>query len=134
MHSFYFHSFLIQKGTDLFLSRSDIIILVLANVALFGSIIWLFTKDKLLIRLSILAILLAFRITHNIEGSWTGFIWDLTPAPEIYKFYFLQYLFIVIPGTIAGDLFYNWMKSSDADSSSDNGSKNSLSLLTSDIH
>ena len=111
------------KGTGFLLSRSDIIILVLANVALVGSIIWLFTKDRLLIRLSILALLLAFRITHNIEGSWTGFIWNLTPAPEIYKFYFLQYLFIVIPGTIAGDLFYNWMKSSDADSSSDNKSK-----------
>ena len=112
-----------SNGNGFSLNRSDIIILVLANVALFGSIIWLFTKDKLLIRLSILALLLAFRITHNIEDSWTGFIWNLTPAPEIYKFYFLQYLFIVIPGTIAGDLFYNWMKSSDADSSSDNKSK-----------
>ena len=111
------------KGSGFLLSRSDIIILVLANVALFGSIIWLFTKDKLLIRLAILALLLAFRITHNIEGSWTEFIWNLTPASEIYKFYFLQYLFIVTPGTIAGDLFYNWMKSSDTDSSSDNKSK-----------
>jgi hypothetical protein len=108
------------KGTGFLLSRSDIIILVLANVALFGSIIWLFTKDKLLIRLAILALLLAFRITYNIEGSWTGFIWNLTPAPEIYKFYFLQYLFIVIPGTIAGDLFYKWMKSTDENASSDN--------------
>jgi predicted acyltransferase len=108
-----------SKGTGFLLSRSDIIILVLANVALFGSIIWLFTKDNLLIRLSLLAILLAFRITHNIEGSWTGFIWNLTPAPEIYKFYFLQYLFIVIPGTIAGDLFYKWMKSTDENSSTD---------------
>lgn len=111
------------KGSGFLLSRSDIIILVLANVALFGSIIWLFTKDKLIIRLAILAFLIAFRVTHNIEGSWTGFIWNLTPAPEIYKFYFLQYLFIVIPGTIAGDLFYKWMKSSDADSSLENESK-----------
>jgi len=111
------------KGAGFLLSRSDIIILVLANVALFGSIIWLLTNDKLLIRLSILAFLLAFRVTHNIEGSWTGYIWNLTPAPEIYKFYFLQYLFIVIPGTIAGDLFYKWMKASDTDPSSDNESK-----------
>lgn len=111
------------KGTGFLLSRSDIIILVLANVALFGSIIWLLTKDQLLIRLSILSILLAFRVTHNIEGSWTGYIWNLTPAPEIYKFYFLQYLFIVIPGTFAGDLFYKWMKASDTDPSSENESK-----------
>lgn len=111
------------KGSGFLLSRSDIIILVLANVALFGSIIWLLTKDNLLIRLAILAVLLAFRVTHNIEGSWTGYIWNLTPASEIYKFYFLQYLFIVIPGTIAGDLFYKWMKASDTDPSSENESK-----------
>ncbi|MCS7052686.1 MAG: DUF5009 domain-containing protein [Ignavibacterium sp.] len=98
------------KGQGFLLSRSDIIILVLANVALFGSIIWLFTQEKILIRLGILAFLLAFRITHNIDGSWTKIIWDATPLPEIYKFYFLQYLFIVIPGTIVGDIFYKWMK------------------------
>lgn len=111
------------KGSGFLLSRSDIIILVLANVALFGSIIWLFTKDNLLFRLSILTFLLAFRITHNIEGSWTGFIWNLTPVPEIYKFYFLQYLFIVIPGTIAGDLFYKWMHSSTEEDYSDKKTK-----------
>lgn len=90
---------------------------------MFGSVIWLLTNDKLFIGLSILAFLLAFRVTHNIEGSWTGYIWNLTPAPEIYKFYFLQYLFIVIPGTIAGDLFYKWMKVSYNDASFENESK-----------
>ncbi len=98
------------KGQGFLFSRSDIIILVLANVALFGSIIWLFTQNKILIRLGILAFLLAFRITHNIDGSWTKIIWDATPIPEVYKFYYLQYLFIVIPGTIVGDFIYNWMK------------------------
>ncbi len=107
------------KGSGFLLSRSDIIILVLANVALFGSIIWLFTQDKILLRLGILAFFLAFRITHNIEGSWTKIIWDATPVPEIYKFYYLQYLFIVIPGTIIGDLIYNWMKSANTNNYSD---------------
>lgn len=99
------------KGSGFLLSRSDIIILVLANVALAGSIVWLFTQNNLLARLSVLAFLLAFRITHNIDGSWTKIIWDFSPVPEIYKFYFLQYLFIVIPGTIVGDLIYKWIKS-----------------------
>jgi len=108
---FFFSQLTYSKGSGFLLSRSDIIILVLANVALFGSIIWLFTKDNLLFRLSFLAFLLAFRITHNIEGSWTAWIWNLTPVPEIYKFYFLQYLFIVIPGTIVGDLIYKLINS-----------------------
>ncbi len=107
------------KGSGFLLSRSDIIILVLANVALFGSIIWFFTQDKILLRLGILAFLLAFRITHNIEGSWTKIVWNATPVPEIYKFYYLQYLFIVIPGTIIGDLIYKWMKSDSPTTDSD---------------
>ena len=107
---FLFSKLTYTKGDGFLLSRSDIIILVLANVALFGSIIWLLTKDKILIRLSILAFLLSFRITHNIEGSWTKIIWDFSPIPEIYKFYFLQYLFIVIPGTIIGDLILSYSR------------------------
>jgi len=109
---FLFSQLTYSNGNGFLLSRSDIIILVLANVALFGSIIWIFTKDNLFIRFSILAFLLAFRITHSIEGSWTAWIWNLTPTSEIYQFYFLQYLFVVIPGTIAGDLFFKWMKCS----------------------
>jgi predicted acyltransferase len=111
-----------SNGNGFSLNRSDIIILVLANVALFGSIFWLFSKDNLLIRFSILSFLLAFRLTHNIEGSWTAWIWNLTPTSEIYQFYFLQYLFIIIPGTIAGDLFYKWIKSSSEEISRDNTS------------
>ena len=99
------------KGSGFLLSRSDIIIIVLANVALFGSVIWLFTRDRLIARLAILAFLLAFRITHGIAGSWTAWVWNATPAAQVYTFYFLQYLFIVIPGTIAGDLYYQWMQS-----------------------
>lgn len=91
------------------IGRSDIIIIVLANTAAVGSVIWIFTREKIFIRLIILALLLAFRLTHNIEGSWTKIIWDATPLSEVYRFYFLQYLFIVIPGTIVGDLFLKWM-------------------------
>lgn len=122
------------KGSGFLLSRSDIIILVLANVALFGSIIWLFTQDKILIRLGILAFLLAFRITHNIDGSWTKIIWNASPIPEIYKFYFLQYLFIVIPGTIVGDIFYKWMNSkNEVDTTESKYYSASLFVLSSSI-
>lgn len=96
------------------IGRSDIIIIVLANCAAAGSIIWIFTREKIYIRIVILAALLAFRLTHTIDGSWTKFIWDVSPLPEVYRFYFLQYLFIVIPGTIIGDLFMKRMNSNVA--------------------
>lgn len=93
------------------LGRSDIIILVLANVAVAGSIIWLFTKENMIARLGILGLLIALRLTQSVDGSWNSLIWNFSPFPWLYKLYYLQYLFIVIPGTIIGDMILKWMKS-----------------------
>ncbi len=106
---------------------NDIIILVLANMALFGAILWLFTRQNWYLRLGILVLYFALRLTHNIDDSWNKLLWDFRPLalpagffPGLYDsllsigidlkrtvFYnpdFLKYLMIVIPGTIAGDL------------------------------
>lgn len=91
-------------------TRSDIIIIVLANVAVFGSILWIHTRENILLRLGVLGVLMAFRLTQGIEGSWNQMLWTFTPFPWMYKLYYLQYLFIVIPGSIAGDLIYRWIK------------------------
>jgi len=96
--------------------RSDIIIIVLTNMAIFGSLIWLITQNKLLIRLGILGILGAIRLAHP-EVGWVKWLWDFSLFPWIYKLYYLQYLFIVIPGTIVGDLIHSWMKSKIPDES-----------------
>jgi hypothetical protein len=53
---------------------------------------------------------LAIRLSnmpHSL-GGWVTDIWDYSPAPWIYKLYYLQYLCIVLPGTIAGDLIVRW--------------------------
>lgn len=97
------------------LYRSDIIILVLANVAVFGSLIWLFTQKNMLLRLSILGFLIAMRLTHEVDGSWNQWLWNFSPFPWLYKLYYLQYLFIVLPGTIIGDMLLKWMKQTNGD-------------------
>ncbi|HZQ45652.1 MAG TPA: DUF5009 domain-containing protein [Verrucomicrobiae bacterium] len=94
--------------------RSDIIIIVLANMAVFGSMVWILTRKHLLPRLGILGILLAIRLPnmpHPI-GGWVSDIWKYSPdgLSWIYKLYYLQYLCIVIPGTIAGDLILQWTR------------------------
>ncbi len=101
------------KGGSFSTGRSDIIILVLANTALFGSLIWLFTRKNILLRLGILGFLIAMRLTHDIDGSWNQWLWNFSPFPWLYKFYYLQYLFIVIPGTIIGDFIYKWLNSEE---------------------
>ncbi|MGE5402813.1 MAG: DUF5009 domain-containing protein [Ignavibacteriales bacterium] len=101
-------------GSGFLVTRSDIIILVLANVAFFGGVIWLFTQNNVLLRLGLLAFYLALRLTQNVEGSWNLLIWYATPAAWLYKLYYLQYLFIVIPGTIIGDMILKWMNSGES--------------------
>jgi Domain of unknown function (DUF5009) len=91
-------------------ARSDIIILVLANVAVTGSFIWIATRKRLDIRIGILAFLFALRLAQSLPG-WGQWLWNLSPAPWIGTVYFQQYLFIIIPGTIAGDLLLKFAKS-----------------------
>jgi predicted acyltransferase len=103
-----------DTGFDL--NRSDIIIIVLANMAVFGSLAWMLTRQNLLLRLGLLGILLAIRLPNYPEAtegdSWIHDLWKYSPAPWIYKLYYLQYLNIVIPGTIAGDLILQWTRRS----------------------
>lgn len=94
-------------GSGFSLHRSDIIIIVLTNMAVFGSLIWLATRRQILWRLGVLGILLALRLAHPVEG-WVHWLWNFSPAPWIYKLYYLQYLLIVIPGTIIGDQILQW--------------------------
>ena len=57
-------------GLPVSAERSDVIILVLANMALFGSLVWLYTRNNLLARLGVLALLAALRLGSGVEGSW----------------------------------------------------------------
>lgn len=94
------------------LARSDIILIVLANTAVFGSIIWLFTRSNLWLRLGLMGLLLALRLSATVGKSWIAFIWLNSPLPGIFNFQYLSYLFVLIPGTIAGDLILNWVRNS----------------------
>lgn len=87
------------------LNYSDIIIIVLGNMAFFGTIIWFVTKHKPLWRLAVLPFLAAMIISGKVTQSYTASFVNFSPAPWMYQFYYLKYLFIIIPGTFAGE----WM-------------------------
>ncbi|MCU7490100.1 MAG: DUF5009 domain-containing protein [Bacteroidota bacterium] len=118
------------NGSGFSPNRSDIIILVLANVAFFGAVVWLFTRENVLLRLGILAFYLAIRLTQNVEGSWNLLLWYATPASWLYKLYYLQYLFIVLPGTIAGDMILKWMNSGEKNAALSSEAKSRYSLAS----
>ncbi|HAA32329.1 MAG TPA: DUF5009 domain-containing protein [Cyanobacteria bacterium UBA8553] len=97
-------------GSGFSLSRSDIILIVLTNMAVIGSLAWLFTKSNLLLRLGFMGLLIALRLSANADG-WISWFWSASPVPWLLRFDYLKYLFIVIPGTIAGDLILDWQQS-----------------------
>ncbi len=107
------------------LGRSDIILVLLTNLAVFGSLIWLMTKSNVWLRLGFMGLLLAMRLSACHGGapcasdhSWIADLWDSSPVPWIFKFEYLHYLFLVIPGTIAGDLILAWSQTPETDDDS----------------
>lgn len=95
------------------LGTSNIIILVLGNMAFFGAVCYLLTAGKPLWRLAILPFIMAVFLGSTTDGSWQKALFDFTPFPWMYKFYYLKYLFIVIPGSIAGEYLKQWLGSDD---------------------
>ena len=82
-------------GLPVSAERSDVIILILANMALFGGLVWLYTRNNLLARLGVLALLAALRLGSGVEGSWNEALWDWSPAPWLFRFDYLKYLCII---------------------------------------
>ena len=113
------------------LHYSNIIILLLANMAIFGSLIYLFTIHKPWIRIAILPFIMAILLssTKDFAGSWQKALFDFTPFPWLYQFTFLKYLFIVIPGTIAGEYVRDWFLHSDATRSAGSETRKAITLL-----
>ena len=58
------------EGNGFSVFRSDIILIVLTNMAIFGSLAWLFTKNNWLLRLGLLGFLIALRLSATVKGSW----------------------------------------------------------------
>jgi predicted acyltransferase len=102
--------------------RSDIIIIVLANVAAVGGIIWWLTAQSPHVRVALLAGLFGLRLAAG-EDGWVrdfvnlSFLSDTgsdaldTLRMALMRYvqpYYLQYLHIVIPGTLMGDLLVRW--------------------------
>lgn len=90
------------------LYNSNIIIMVLANMAIFASIIYIFTYNRPMRRLLVLPFIMAVLLGSSTENSWVKSIYDFTPVSWFYSFSYLKYLFIVIPGSIVGEYLKNW--------------------------
>lgn len=90
-------------GTGASLARTDYILQALAHVAVLGSLIWLVTRRSLVLRLGILAAIVAFRFAAW-RGGWAADLWNITSSEALIQVGFVVFLCAVIPGTIVGDV------------------------------
>jgi predicted acyltransferase len=115
-----------KKTPDFDIYFSDIIIIVLANMAFFASVIYIFTYKKPHYRLLALPFVMAIFLAGANPG-WVKMVYNFSPVPWAYSFYYLKYLFIVIPGSLAGEYLYEWINS-DVETVSENKTTNAYSI------
>lgn len=92
-----------KEGRSFDLHHNDIIIMVLANMALLGGIIWWLTRNNPLHRLLVLPVLFGLITGRYLENSWNHALYKPHPLDWLINFNFFKYLFIIIPGTFAGE-------------------------------
>ncbi len=105
-----------QTSPTFSLDRTDPIILVLASVSFFGSLAWLATRHNVQGRILIMAMLLCLKLGSLQAGSWAQSVWNYGgPIGWFFHVSFLEYLLILLPGTVVGD----WLGSNRAQEASD---------------
>lgn len=106
-------------GTDymgLKLSRwnSDIIIMILANIAIFGGLIWMFTKDSIRLRWLVLLFIIALKALSSYTPEVLSWVPSMASIGWFFSWGFLQYLVIAIAGSIVGDRLLDHSRSGEA--------------------
>ncbi len=100
-------------GLSLSRWSSDIIIMILANIAIFGGLIWMFTKDNLRLRWLILLFIIAIKALSSYTPQVLAWVPSLASIGWFFSWSFLQYLVIAIAGSIAGDMLLNHSRSGE---------------------
>ncbi len=106
-------------GTDymgLKLSRwnSDIIIMILADIAIFGGLIWMFTKDNIRLRWLVLLFIIALKALSSYTPEVLSWVPSMASIGWFFSWGFLQYLVIAIAGSIVGDRLLDHSRSGEA--------------------
>jgi predicted acyltransferase len=95
--------------TDFFgvpLSRwnSDIIIMILANIAIWGGLIWMFTKDSLRLRWLVILFISSIKAISSYAPEALSWVPQLGAIGWFFSWGFLQYLVIALAGSVVGDM------------------------------
>ena len=93
---------------------SDIIIMILANVAIFGGLIWMFTRNNLRLRWLVLLFLIAIKALSSYTPEVLAWVPSLGSIGWFFSWGFLQYLIIAVAGSIVGDKLLDHSRSGES--------------------
>lgn len=94
---------------------SDIIIMILANIALWGGLIWMFTRDNLKLRWIVFLLIASVKALSSYAPQALSFVPSCGSISWLFNYEFLQYLLIAIPGSIIGDMIMKHSRSGAPD-------------------
>lgn len=94
---------------------SDIIIMILANIALWGGLIWMFTRDNLKLRWIVFLLIASVKALSSYAPQALSFVPSCGSISWLFSYEFLQYLLIAIPGSIIGDMIMKHSRSGAPD-------------------
>ncbi len=98
------------NGLPFQFTDTDIIIIILANVSLTGSLLYLLTIHRPWHRLAVLPFVVALFMAAPTAGSWAEWIMHASPLPWLFEVPYQEYLLIIIPGTVAGEWLAEWLQ------------------------
>ena len=92
---------------------SDVIIMILANVAIFGGLLWMFTKDSMKLRWLVLVFIIALKALSSYVPQALSWIPSMGCIGWFFSWGYLQYLVIALAGSIAGDMLLKHSRSGE---------------------
>ncbi len=92
---------------------SNIIIMILANIAIWGGLIWMFTRNNMRLRVLILLFIASIKALASYAPETLVWAPRFTAIGWFFNWKFMQYLFIAVAGSIVGDMLLNQSRSGD---------------------
>ena len=91
--------------------NSDVIIMIMANVAIVGGLIWMFTKDNLRLRWLALFFIAGLKALRSYTPEAMSWVPEFYSIGWFFSWGYLQYLVIILAGSIVGDMLLNHTRS-----------------------
>ena len=100
-------------GLTLIRWSSDVIIMILANVAIFGGLLWMFTKDSMKLRWLVLVFIIALKALSSYVPQALSWVPSMGCIGWFFSWGYLQYLVIALAGSIVGDMLLKHSRSGE---------------------